>query len=73
MDQGFKFFQNFPTVNDWFFTMHYQFYSGKIGEEEGYETGDEKKMPPGGSIKADLKSCRIGSAINRLLDTIFIR
>ena len=53
--------------------MHYQYHSGKIGEEEGYETGDEKKMPPGGSIKADLKSCRMGSAINRLLDTIFIR
>ena len=73
MDQGFKNFQKFHTLHNRLFKMQYQYYSGKIGEEEGYETGDEKKMPPGGSIKADLKSCRIGSAINRLLDTIFIR
>ena len=73
MDKGFENFQNFHNVHDLFFTNNYQCYSGNIGEEGGYETGDEKKMPPSGSIKADLKSCRIGSAINRLLDTIFIR
>ena len=53
--------------------IHLLIPSGSVKKENAFEIEEGDMHTKKGSWKEDLKSFKIGSAMNRLLDAIFIR